>query len=72
MFLHLGSTIGDEVVLQCIRCFLSFEWFASVDIVQRAAMEVACIASKLTVLCMGIFPTYHVKLFAERVSQLFA
>ena len=49
MFLHLGSMIGDEVVLQCIRCFLSFEWFASVDIVLRAAMEVACIASDCTV-----------------------
>ena len=55
MFLHLGSMIGDEVVLQCIRCFLSFEWFASVDIVQRAAMEVACIASKWLYCAWEIF-----------------
>jgi hypothetical protein len=28
-------------------------------------MEVAHMASKLTVLYMGIFPTYHVKMFPE-------
>ena len=39
------------------------------DIVRWAAVEVACIASKLALLCMGIFPTYHVKLFTETASQ---
>jgi hypothetical protein len=57
--------------VQCMRWFSSFGWFASAEIVRWAAMEVVRIASKLTVLCMGIFPTYHVKLLTERVSQLF-
>ena len=52
-----------------MRCFSSLGRFASVDIVRWAAVEVACIASKLALLCMGIFPTYHVKLFTETACQ---
>lgn len=51
--------------MQCMRCFSSLGWFALVDIVRWAAMEVAHMARKLTVLYMGIFPTYHVKTFPE-------
>ena len=68
MFLHTWSIKGEEVVGQYMRCFSSSGQFASVDIVHWAAMEVAYIASKLTVLCMGIFPTYHVKLFTKTAS----
>ena len=68
MFLHKWSIKGEEVVGQFMRCFSSLGRFASVDIVRWAAVEVERIASKLAILCMGIFPTYHVKLFTETAS----
>lgn len=72
MCLHLLSTKEKEVVVQCMRCFSSLGWFASVDIASWAAMEVAHISSNLTVLYMAIFQTYHVKKFSrERASWLF-
>ncbi|XP_065638898.1 protein SHOOT GRAVITROPISM 6-like isoform X2 [Quercus suber] len=54
-----------------MRCFSSLGRFASVDIVRWAAVEVACIASKLAILCMGIFPTYHAFSQHTVLSSLF-
>lgn len=52
---------GEEVLLQFIRCFLNFGWFASVVFVPLAAKEVVYIASKLIEPCIGTFPTYLVR-----------
>lgn len=62
MFLHLWIVKGEEVVLQYMRYFSSFGQFAPLQIVPWAAKEVARTASKLTVICTGTFPTYHVKM----------
>lgn len=67
MFLQLRIIKGEEVVLQCIRCFSSFGQFASPDIVPWAVKEVVHTSSQLTVICMGTFRTYHVKMSPKTV-----
>lgn len=69
MFLHLWIIEGEEVALQCMRCFSSFGLFASVDIVPWAAKDLVHTASKLIVLCMGTFPTYQVNIFTDAFSS---
>lgn len=71
MFLQLRIIKGEEVVLQCIRCFSSFGQFASPDIVPWAVKEVVRTSSQLTVICMGTFRTYHVKMSPKMVFFFF-